>query len=218
MISGRMSDKISSCVDAFAAPCRPLSAASLPRMASIWSTPASIPPAKSPCRNFGRDDRVEDGARSRIRERSFRAIPRFDAQLALLGSDEQERPVVLVLLPDSPGAKELVRIILDRKLPERGHGRDHDLIRRLVLIGLELCLDTLARVGRKEVRGIDHAPRQRRESRVGGDRRCGQKPCASRERRGEHRSAQGANDDRCEHPHATVRTSLAAASRPLPTR
>ncbi len=157
MISGRMSDKISSCV-------RRLRRALPAALRGIASEDGEhlVDPRLDPAREiampeFRRDDRVEDGARSRIRERSFRAIARFDAQLALLGSDEQERPVVLVLLPDSPGAKELVRIILDRKLPERGHGRDHDLIRRLVLIGLELRFDTLARVGREE--DSRHRPR-----------------------------------------------------------
>ena len=62
----------------------------------------------------------------------------LDADLALVGRDDEEDTVVLLLSADAPMASKLIAKVLDGEALQRGQSHDHDLVRALVLEGLEL--------------------------------------------------------------------------------
>src|SRR3546814_2401248 len=70
---------------------------------------------------------VEDYARQGVGQHGFEAVADLDPHLALIGRDDKQRAVVLVLLPDRPCAAELIAVILDRIALQVGNGRDNQL-------------------------------------------------------------------------------------------
>ncbi len=83
------------------------------------------------------------------------------------GRDDEQGAVVLALLPDAPGAAELVAVILDRITLQRGQGDHHQLPPGLRLQVGELRGDLLLGVRRKHMGVIDHPPGEGREGRGG---------------------------------------------------
>src|SRR5205814_10330741 len=81
-----------------------------------------------------RDDNVlDDELAFGIGERAFEAVTHFDAHLALVRRHDENRAVVLALLPDAPGAAELITVggdVLPLQRFERGN---HDLIAGFLL-------------------------------------------------------------------------------------
>jgi hypothetical protein len=75
-------------------------------------------------------------------------------------------------------AEEAVGVVLDRGPAERGNGRDDDLVRRPVLMRLELPLDRVPVLRLQDVRGVDDPPGQGREGRL----RLGGCQCRDKER------------------------------------
>src|SRR5260221_643637 len=61
-----------------------------------------------------RDVAFDDDAAGRVGESSLQPVTDFDAHLPLVRRDDENRAGVLALLPDAPGAAELVTVILDR--------------------------------------------------------------------------------------------------------
>src|SRR5215469_5238149 len=69
-----------------------------------------------------------------VGQRSLKPVADFDADLVLLGRDNQQHAVVFALLPDSPEAAELVTEIFDRKTLQRRKSYDHDLLAAYALV------------------------------------------------------------------------------------
>jgi hypothetical protein len=59
---------------------------------------------------FRLNDRIRDG----VGQRAFEAVAHLDADLALVGRDDEQDAVVLFGLSDSPVAAQLVAEIFDR--------------------------------------------------------------------------------------------------------
>src|SRR5579864_2292873 len=62
---------------------------------------------------------LDDDAARRIGEPPFEAVADLDAGFAFVRRDDQDGAVVLTLLPDAPGAPELVAVVLDRMALQR---------------------------------------------------------------------------------------------------
>ena len=67
-----------------------------------------------------RDGRGDDDLGQRIRQRALEAVADLDAQLALVGRDQKQHAVVVLLLPELPVPEEAVGVILDARAVERG--------------------------------------------------------------------------------------------------
>ena len=98
---------------------------------------------------------ADDDARHRVGQEDARAIAGLDPHLALVGRDQQDDAVVLLLVADPPGAAEPIAIILDRPPLEAVDRRDDELParRRLERFGLRTDVDDLR--GRQQVRLVD---------------------------------------------------------------
>src|SRR5213075_1729564 len=70
---------------------------------------------------------ADDDARHRVGQEDARAISGLDPDLVLLGRNQQDDTVVLLLATDPPLAAEPIAIILDRPPLEAVDGRDHEL-------------------------------------------------------------------------------------------
>ena len=118
---------------------------------------------------LGQDHLVDDHPGLRIRQHAFQAIPDFDAQLAVITGDDQQRAVVLALLANAPLAAQLITVILNRHALQVGHGDHHQLVARGLLQRLQLLGQLLAHRRVDHLRAVHHPPGQRRE----GERRLG---------------------------------------------
>ena len=95
--------------------------------AMMRSTPAEIPPAKSPVLNFGVMIFVDDAPCRDIGQRALETVADLDAKLAVVLGDEQDRAVVDLLAPDLPGLRDPDRILLDRFRRRGRHDQHRDL-------------------------------------------------------------------------------------------
>ena len=68
----------------------------------IRSTPAEMPPAKSPGLELRRDVLVDDALGGDVGERAFEAVADLDAQRAVVLGDDEQRAVVDLLAADLP--------------------------------------------------------------------------------------------------------------------
>ena len=69
----------------------------------------------------------DDDFRQRVGQRALEAVADLDSHPVLVRRDEQQHTVVLVLLAELPGAKQLVGVGLDLLALERGDGGDDKL-------------------------------------------------------------------------------------------
>ena len=91
------------------------------------STPRAMPPSKSPALKRGVDRIEDDDLGDRVGQRPLEAVADLDAHFVLVGCDEQQHAIVLLLLAELPVAKQRVGVRLDLLAVERGDGRDHEL-------------------------------------------------------------------------------------------
>ncbi|CEL27979.1 hypothetical protein SRM1_01311 [Pseudomonas fluorescens] len=146
---------------------------------------------------------MDDHRGLRIGQPVFQAITDFDAQFALVTGNDQQRAVVLVLLPNGPMTTELDAIILDGGALQIGQ-RDHDqLLTARLFVGLQLLAQLRAHRWLDHLRLVHHAPAQRRERQLG--------PGAD----GEHPQHQHQAYFQHTHGQPRIRTSLAG---PFPHR
>src|SRR5208337_4846437 len=71
------------------------------------------PAGKIPAPEFRRDDFVDDAFGGGVVERAFKAVADFDAKLAVVLGDDEDRTVVDLLAPDLPCFRDPDRILLD---------------------------------------------------------------------------------------------------------
>jgi len=79
----------------------------------------------------------------------------FDADAALVGSDEQQHAVVAAGLSHAPPVGQRERIGLDLHALEGSHGHDDDLIGRIALVLCEQSRQAVARRLGQQVRLVD---------------------------------------------------------------
>ncbi len=127
--------------------------------------------------------RLDDRARDGVRQHAFQPVADLDPHLMLGWGDQQQHAVVLLLLPELPETEQPVRVVLDGCALERGHGRDHDLVRALRLLRRQLLVERRLRARIEHARLVHHPPGQRREGEVG--------PGGKRRHEGEQKAKQG---------------------------
>ena len=126
---------------------------------------------------FGDDLLVDDDVGQRVGQDGFKTVADLDPQLLVGRRDDEDGAGVLALLPDSPRPAELIAVVLDRRIAERGNRRDDDLrsaarlLERAELLGQR-------RDGRRRqnVRCIDDIAGERRERRRRGVSRPAREP------------------------------------------
>ena len=107
------------------------------------------------------DDRlVDDLAGQAVGHDRLEPIADFDPHLALVRRDEEDDAVAHALLPDPPGAAELIAVALDVIALEIGDGRDDELARRGLLHIVRKLGELGDLLGREQVRVVDHAAGQ----------------------------------------------------------
>src|SRR5262249_31310571 len=116
---------------------------------------------------------AQDAARERVGERSLEAVPDLEAGRAALREDEEDEPVLLLLLPRPPRLRRVDGVLLERRPVRDALLRvDAELVRGLVLEALELRLQLRDRGRREDARVVgDEARRRRRQRRSGRQRR-----------------------------------------------
>ena len=141
------------------------------------STPAEMPPAKSPVAEFRRDDLVDDAPRGDVGQRAFQAVADLDAQLAVVLGDHQQRAVVDLLAPDLPGLGDADRELLDRLGLRGRHDQHRDLaaLARLEILqrlrsATRCRRSTACRSGRPRGRSAAAPRRRRRRPRQGASK------------------------------------------------
>src|SRR6476620_11233046 len=80
-----------------------------------------------------------------------------DNGVLLIGCHDEEDTVVLLLSADAPMASKLITKVLDGEALQRGQSYHHDLVRALVLEGLELGFKLGPVVCVQQVSIVDHA-------------------------------------------------------------
>src|SRR5262245_49248207 len=81
----------------------------------------------------GQDYVLDDQPALGIGHDTLQAVADFDADLSLVGRDNQKRAVVLPLLSDAPGAAELIAVVLNGVALERLESGHHDLVAGFLL-------------------------------------------------------------------------------------
>ncbi len=103
---------------------------------------------------------VDDPVGADVRDLALEAVADLDADLAVLGEDEQDEPVVKALAADLPGLEGLDRPILDGDvLARRPADLNEDLVARLPLVILQPRVEGLDGVGRRQEAGLSVAQR-----------------------------------------------------------
>ena len=83
----------------------------------------------------------------RVRQRAFEPVADLDADLVLVRRDKKEHAVVLLRLPELPGAEQLVGISLDVAALQRFYRGDDELDAGFVFEILQLGLKSLRLCG-----------------------------------------------------------------------
>ncbi|VVN33015.1 hypothetical protein PS645_04930 [Pseudomonas fluorescens] len=120
----------------------------------------------------GSDHLIDDHRTLRIGQAIFQAITDFDAQLAIIASDDQQCAVVLVFLADTPVTSELITEVGDvgtLQIRQRYHDQ---LLARGFFVGTELLIQLLAHRGFDHLGVVDDPPGQLRKLQLGLRRHC----------------------------------------------
>ncbi len=104
----------------------------------------------------------DDGCQS-IGQRAFETVANLDAHLVLVRGDEKKHAVVLLRLPELPGAEQFIGIGLDVAALQRRHRGNHELDSGLLLQVLRFPGDVAFDFGVENPGLIDDTARQRRE-------------------------------------------------------
>ena len=131
----------------------------------------------------GHEDVVDDPVGVDVRDLALEAVADLDADLAVLGEDEEDKPVVEALASDLPGFEGLDRPLLeDGVLAERPADPDEELVAGLALVVLQARVEGLdGRPGQKA--GLVGGPSAggRRDLGLGrGERRSPSAPAKAR--------------------------------------
>ena len=111
----------------------------------------------------GQDRLADDDARHRVGQEHASAIAGLDADLMLVGRDEQDDPVVFAFLADGPRTSEAVAVILDRPAFEARDRRNDELPTRLGLKRFRLGGQVDDLFWAEQMRIVDDAPGQLRK-------------------------------------------------------
>ena len=127
---------------------------------SMASTPALMPPAKSPCLKSGRDDVADDALADEVGERAFQAVADFDAHGPILLGDQQDGAVVDLF---AARASRLSATRMEYCSMASGCGGGHDEDGHLAaLFGLEGARAGLQFADPRPGRGCRSGPRRGR--------------------------------------------------------
>jgi hypothetical protein len=85
------------------------------------------------CPEAGQNRILDDQAGESVGEDRLEAVTHLDTHLLFLGSDDQDRSVVRLALPDSPASSQAIAIFLDWIVLKVGNRRHHELARARLL-------------------------------------------------------------------------------------
>ena len=108
------------------------------------------------------NDILDDLLATRIRQRAFKTIANFDPQFAIIGKEEQNRAVVLTLLPWFPRLKNPLREVQHfTRFRHRSKNRHQQLRRGFALVFLQALVDRSRCRRAQPTRLIVHIVRRR---------------------------------------------------------
>lgn len=81
------------------------------------------------------DDLIDDHRRLRISQSVFQTVTDLNAQLAVITRHDQQGAVVLIFLPDTPGAAQLITKVFNGGALQVRHGDDNHLLTRGFFVG-----------------------------------------------------------------------------------
>ena len=150
---------------------RASSSAASPVSASADVVDAILDAAREVAGAEARQDPVlDDDLRQRVGEDRLEPVADLDADLALVGRDDEEDAVIELGGADAPMAAELIAEILDRIALQGGQRHDHELVGALVLERLELRRQRLPVFRAQQSGVVHHAAGERGEGGLGGRR------------------------------------------------
>ncbi len=118
-----------------------------------------------------RQDRIlDDDLGQGVGEDRLKPAADLDADLVIVGGDNEKDAVVQLLGADAPMATELIAELLDAVALQRRQRDHYELIGALVLEQLEIGDQLFLGVGAEQLRVIDDAAGELRKGRLGGGR------------------------------------------------